>query len=284
MPFPVPGRMAEFLRRATVQVRVSGADAQGSGSGVVLGDGQIITNAHVAVSHEVTIEDWNGRSYKARVLRKDAQADLAFLVAERLDAPAAALASGEPKAGAAVIAVGNPLGFVGAVSTGFVQAVGAIRGLGWRRWVQADVRLAPGNSGGPLADVLGQIVGINTMIVSGGLALAIPAATVQRFISAKSQRALGVTVRPVTLRAPRQAPRPAMLILELTAGGAAERASLLPGDVLLEAGGKPLHTPDDLAAALASADTVSFAFHRAGDAKVRRVTVELGAARQASAA
>ena len=282
MPFPVPGRMAEFLRRATVQIRVNGADAQGSG--VVLANGQIITNAHVAMSQEVTIEDWDGRSHKARVLRKDAQADLALLSAEKLDAPAVALAGVEPKAGAAVIAVGNPLGFVGAVSSGFVQAVGTVRGLGWRRWVQADVRLAPGNSGGPLADVLGQIVGINTMIVSGGLALAIPAATVQRFISAKSQRALGVTVRPVTLRAPRQAPRPAILILELTAGGPAERASLLPGDILLEAGSAPLHTPDDLAAALASGDRLSIAFHRAGDAKVRRVTVELGAARQASAA
>ncbi len=284
MPFPVPGRMAEFLRRATVQIRVSGADAQGAGSGVVLGSGRVITNAHVAINDAVTIETWDGSSHTARVLRKDAQADLALLSAEALDAPAAALAGNEPKPGAAVIAVGNPLGFVGAVSTGFVQAVGAIRGMGWRRWVQADVRLAPGNSGGPLADVLGQIVGINTMIVSGGLALAIPAATVQRFLSAKSQRALGVTVRPVTLRAPRQAPRPAILILELTAGGAAERASLLPGDILLEAGDQPLHTPDDLAAALASGDTVSFAFHRAGDAKVRRVAVELRAAKQASAA
>jgi serine protease Do len=259
-----------------------GADVQGSGSGLVLSAGQVITNAHVAVGKEVIVEAWGGNSYKAHVLRKDPHHDLALLSADGLDAPPAALSGNEPKAGAAVIAVGNPLGFVGAVSTGFVQAVGVIRGLGWRRWVQADVRLAPGNSGGPLADVLGQIVGINTMI-AGGLALAIPAASVQRFLSAKSQRTLGVTVRPVTLRSPRQAPHPALLILELTAGGAAERASLLPGDILVEAGGQALHSPDDLAAALASGDIVSFAFHRAGDAKLRRVTVEM-ASRQASAA
>jgi serine protease Do len=282
MPFPVPGRMAEFLRRATVQIRSSGTGAEGSGSGLVLNAGQVVTNAHVALGQDVTIEAWDGAWHKARVVRKDAQLDLALLMLDRLDAPAASLASAEPKAGAAVIAVGNPLGFVGAVSTGFVRAVGAIRGLGWRRWVQADVRLAPGNSGGPLADVLGQIVGINTM-VAGGLALAIPAATIQRFLSAKSERMLGVTVRPVTLRSPSEAPRPAILILEITAGGAAEHASLLPGDILLEAGGRPLHTPDDLSAALASGDTVTFAFHRAGDAKVRRVAVEL-AVRQASAA
>ena len=79
-------------------------------------------------------------------------------------------------------------------------------------------------------------------------------------------------------------PRPALLILELTPGGAAERASLLPGDILVEAEGKPLHSPDDLSIALASGDLVSFGFHRAGDAKIRRVAVELIARRQASAA
>ncbi len=94
------------------------------------------------------------QSRKAQVVRRDAHIDLALLSADGLDAPPARFANDEPKAGAAVIAVGNPLGFVGAVSTGFVQAVGTLRGLGWRRWVQADVRLAPGNSGGPLGDVL----------------------------------------------------------------------------------------------------------------------------------
>ena len=283
MPFPVPGRIAEFLRRATVQVRAAGADGQGSGSGLVLSAGQIITNAHVTMANNLILEAWDGKSHKAQVVRKDPRLDLALLSAEGLDAPPAALSGNEPKPGAAVIAVGNPLGFVGAVSTGFVQAVGVVRALGGRRWVQADVRLAPGNSGGPMADVLGQIVGINTM-VARGLALAIPAATVQRFLSVKSQRSLGVTVRPVTLRSPRQAPHPALLILELVAGGAAERASLLPGDILVEAAAQPLHSPDDLAVALSSGDIVPFAFHRAGDAKLRRVTVELARNRQANAA
>jgi serine protease Do len=283
MPFPVPGRIAEFLRRATVQIRAAGGDLQGSGSGIVLSAGQIVTNAHVAMGGEVTVEAWDGTARKARVLRKDPHRDLALLAAEGLDAPAAALANDEPKAGAAVIAVGNPMGFVGAVSTGFVHAVGSLHGLGGRRWVQADVRLAPGNSGGPLADVRGQIVGVNTMI-AGGMALAIPAANVQRFLSAKQQRMLGVTVRPVILRSPRHVPRPALLILELSAAGAAERASLLPGDILIEAGGKPLESAGDLADALSGEDTVQFGFHRAGDARVRRVTVELSLAKQASAA
>jgi serine protease Do len=283
MPFPVPGRIAEFLRRATVQIRASGENVQGSGSGIVLMAGQIVTNAHVAVGGDVTIEAWDGAARKAQVVRRDAHSDLALLSADGLDAPPAALANGEPKPGAAVIAVGNPMGFVGAVSSGFVHAVGSMRGLGGRRWVQADVRLAPGNSGGPLADMHGQIVGINTM-VAGGMALAIPAANVQRFLTAKSQRALGVVVRPVMLRSPKRQARPALLILELSSGGAAERASLLPGDILVEAGGEPLETPEDLAVALAGGDVLPLGFHRAGDAKLRRVTVELAISRQASAA
>ena len=282
MPFPVPGRIAEFLRRATVQIRAAGEDVQGSGSGIVLMAGQIVTNAHVAMGAHLTVEAWDGTARKAQVVRRDAQRDLALLATDGLDAPAAALANGEPNPGAAVIAVGNPMGFVGAVSTGFVHAVGSLRGLGGRRWVQADVRLAPGNSGGPLADVYGQIVGINTM-VAGGMALAIPAAIVQRFLASKSQRALGVVVRPVMLRSPQREARPALLILELTSGGAAERASLLPGDILVEANGKPLETPEDLSESLAG-EFVQLGFHRAADAKLRRVMVELAMGRQASAA
>jgi serine protease Do len=283
MPFPVPGRIAEFLRRATVQIRAAGEEARGSGSGIVMLDRQIVTNAHVAVGGDVTVEAWDGTSHKARVVRKDAHIDLALLSADGLDAPPAALARQEPKPGAAVIAVGNPLGFVGAVSTGFVHAVGALRGLGRRHWVQADVRLAPGNSGGPLADVHGHIVGVNTML-AGGMALAIPAALVQRFLSAKPRHSLGVVVRQVMLRSPRHEPRPALLLLELTVGGAAERASLLPGDILVEAQGEPMESAADLSEALAGGDSLQLGFHRAGDARIRRVTVELPLARQASAA
>jgi serine protease Do len=283
MPFPVPGRIAEFLRRATVQVRAAGEEVHGSGSGIVMLDGQIVTNAHVAVGGDVVVEAWDGTSRKARVVRKDEHSDLALLCADGLDAPPAALANNEPKPGAAVIAVGNPLGFVGAVSSGFVHAVGALRGLGGRRWIQADVRLAPGNSGGPLADVQGQIVGVNTM-VAGGMALAIPAALVQRFLSAKPQRSLGAVVRQVMLRSPRRQPRPALLLLELAVGGAAESASLLPGDILVEAQGEPVESAVDLSNALASGDTLQLGFHRAGDARIRRVTVELTSVRRASAA
>src|SRR5947199_9555716 len=83
------------------------------------------------------------------------------------------------KSGEVVIAVGNPLGFTGALTTGVVSGTGLISGLGRRPWVQAAIRLAPGNSGGPLTDASGRLLGINTMVVSGGIALAIPVGVIQ---------------------------------------------------------------------------------------------------------
>lgn len=283
MPFPVPGRIAESLRRSTVQIRGSQAQIEGCGSGIVLNERRILTNAHVVSGENLTVETWDGRSQRAKITKVDRARDLAVLVTEGLDAPPAILAAVEPKPGQPVIAVGNPLGFVGAVSTGFVYRLGGLRGLGSRRWIQADVRLAPGNSGGPLADINGHVLGVNTMVVAG-LALSIPAAAAQVFLSnPASQGVLGAVLRLIMLRAPRHPVRPALMILELTQGGAADRASLLPGDILLNANGHSLHSPDDLSLAL-SAGTVHLEFHRAGNSRVRRVTVQLTAAPFVSAA
>src|SRR5207245_1011153 len=95
--------------------------------------------------------------------------------------------------GELAIAIGNPMGFVGALTTGVIHAMGPLRGLGPQTWVQASVRLAPGNSGGPLADARGHVIGINTM-VAGRLALAIPSNAVLDFLAAGPRSAwLGVT-------------------------------------------------------------------------------------------
>src|SRR5258705_13171475 len=121
----------------------------------------------------------------------DSRRDLAALCIAASGLPAVSVAdSSQIRPGELVIAIGNPLGFVGALSTGVIQAVGPLRGIGSQQWVQAGVRLAPGNSGGPLADARGRVIGVNTT-VAGGLALAIPDAW------------LGVTVHPV--RVPRGA-------------------------------------------------------------------------------
>jgi serine protease Do len=99
-----------------------------------------------------------------------------------------------------------------------------------RRFVQADLRLAPGNSGGPLADVQGRVVGINSMVVAGGLALAVPSDDVQRFAGARGEPALlGVHLAPVRLRNGRDA----LLVVGVEPNGRGHRAGLIVGDVLL---------------------------------------------------
>jgi serine protease Do len=187
------GEIAEKLRRSTVVIH---AGARGSGSGVIWSsDGTIITNSHVARGAPLRGQLWDGREFDATVASRDTQRDLAVLRAEATDLPSVIVAdSSEVRPGELAIAIGNPLGFVGALTTGVIHAVGPIRGLGAQPWVQANVRLAPGNSGGPLADARGRVIGINTM-VAGGLALAIPSNVVRDFLSAGPLDCwLGVTV------------------------------------------------------------------------------------------
>ncbi|MGA7413174.1 MAG: trypsin-like peptidase domain-containing protein [Bryobacteraceae bacterium] len=289
MPFPVPGRIAEQLRQSTVQIRSGRGRAEGSGSGFVLNAGRIVTNAHVIAASEtngggtLSIESWDGQTRPARVLKIDGRRDLALITVEGGSETPGTLASQPAEPGQPVIAVGNPMGFVGAISSGVVHRVGAIRGLGPTLWIQADLRLAPGNSGGPLADLHGEVVGINSMI-AGGLALAIPAQAVQRFVeSGGHSRSLGVVVRPVAFTSQRNGRRPGLLILELIPNGPAERASLLPGDLIIGVNGKPLTDPDELLAAIETNAILPLEFHRGDTTRVRRVTVQLADGRVVNA-
>jgi serine protease Do len=269
VPVSVPGRVAEALRRSTVQVR--GARG-GSGSAVVIKPQYLITNAHVIGGDGVDVESWEGKSHPATVVRLDRSRDLALLQAPDLDAPAAPLGdSSRLQPGSPIVAVGNPLGFIGAVSTGVVHAVGSIAGFGGREWIQADVRLAPGNSGGPLSDWNGYVIGINTMIVSGGLALAIPSRAVQAFFTRSlSGRSLGVALRPILMKSGEVG----LMLLEITGGGAADAASLLPGDILVGANGRPFRDADDLQIEMdRPGPLLRLDFHRGGQPNLRHVTV-----------
>src|SRR4029077_17750434 len=145
------------------------------------------------------------------------------------------------------IAVGNPLGFLGALSTGVVHASGTVAGMGRRAWIQAAIRLAPGNSGGPLADAEGRVIGINTAVVSGGIALAIPSDVVLNFLQHGARPALRTAVRPVALDQPA---RIGLLVLEVAPQSPAAHASLLIGDLLVAANGNDFQSPDDLSDAL----------------------------------
>jgi serine protease Do len=182
------------------------------------------------------------------------------------------------RAGTAVFAVGNPFGFVGAVSSGIIHAVGPLRfanGPRWDlHWIQADVRLAPGNSGGPLATFDGQVIGLNTMIISGGLSLAVPSRSVTAFLARSHDGPLlGVTVRPIETRAGDLG----LLILEIDPGSAAQAASLLPGDILRGANETKFRCAEDLENALVNTagDSILLDFQRGGNSSVRHVAVQL---------
>jgi serine protease Do len=272
MPIPVPGRVAEALRKQTVHIQVGGRRGQSTGSGVIIGPERVITNGHVVRGQSLHVEAWDGRDVSASCLKLDAYRDLALLSAPGLrPEPACLRDSAGLRAGTAVFAVGNPLGFVGAVSSGIVHSVGSFGGLAW---IQADLRLAPGNSGGPLADFHGQVLGINTMVMGGGLALAVPSRAVQSFLlRAQAGRSLGVTVRPVQL----EAARLGILILEISAGAPAVTASLLPGDILAGAEGRAFQSLDDLQFAIDTAPeaVLHLDFYRGGQRNLRHVAVRL---------
>jgi serine protease Do len=189
--------------------------------------------------------------------------------------PAAAFRNIPVRPGELVIAVGNPLGFTGALTTGIVHAAGPFSGLGRRPWVQAAIRLAPGNSGGPLADAAGQVIGINTMIVSGGIALAIPSATVEEFVRNGARPRLGVAVRPVRVN---RRSGLGLLILSVDQESPAERASLLIGDLLIGTQEATFTTSADLIDAITEADSgrLKLRFLRGDNPREREVVICLG--------
>ena len=280
------GEIAEQLRRSTVVVH---AGDRGNGSGVIWStDGVIITNAHVARASQMRIQLWDGREFDASLVSRDTRRDLAELRISAANLPAAAAAdSSQIRPGELAIAIGNPLGFVGALTTGVIHAVGPLLRWGSEPWVQADVRLAPGNSGGPLADARGRVIGINTM-VAGRLALAVPSNAVTNFLASDPIDAwLGVSVAPV--RVPRPGSRAktfGLVLLEVEPESPAANASLLAGDILLGTEEKSFTSLGDLADSLQGSGPrlLRLAFLRGNYERFRRVTVQLGVQRNSRSA
>ena len=278
MAVPGFGEVAEQLRRSTVLVQSGG---RGSGSGIIWSsDGLLVTNAHVVRGSSPVVQLWDGREFHATVDARDPRRDLAQLRIDAGNLPPVAIAdSSLVRPGELAIAVGNPLGFVGALATGVIHGVGPLRGLGSHSWVQADLRLAPGNSGGPLADARGRVLGVNTM-VAGRLALAIPSNAVVDFLSGGAADAwLGVTIHPTLVPRPTaQRQTFGLVILEVEPDSPAALASLLPGDILLGAEEKAFTSIEDLSHVLRGPGprVVRVEFLRGDYSRVRRVAVQLG--------
>ena len=182
--------LAQLLRRSVVEVR---SGETGSGTGIVWGGaGLIVTNAHCAPRGvELAVDSENAGKWRgARVIAYHPRHDLALLAAPSVTGPLLELRDADSlRAGELVFAHGHPLGVRDALAMGVVHAIARDERTNAPRWIVADVRLAPGNSGGPLVDAEGRLVGINSMVVNG-LGVAIPATLVQRFVErALTQRA-----------------------------------------------------------------------------------------------
>jgi serine protease Do len=179
--------LAEMLRQAVVEVR---SGETGSGTGIIWGGaGLVVTNAHCIRRGGRLHVDADGKWREAQALAYHPHHDLALIAAPSVSGPMLELRDPESlRPGELVFAHGHPLGIRDALAMGVLHTVARDRAKS-PRWIVADVRLAPGNSGGPLVDAEGRLVGINSMVVNG-LGVAVPATLVQQFVErALSQRA-----------------------------------------------------------------------------------------------
>jgi serine protease Do len=229
---------------------------RGQGSGFIISsDGYILTNTHVIDSvDEVTVKLNDKREFIAKVIGSDDRTDIALLKIEANNLPKVSI--GEPsrlKVGEWVLAIGAPFGFENSATAGIVSAKGrALPDENYVPFIQTDVAVNPGNSGGPLFNLRGEVVGVNSQIISRsggymGLSFAIPidvAMDVAKQIrdSGKVNRGrLGVLIQEVTadladsfgLKNPRGA-----LVSEVEAGGPADKAGLKPADIILRFDGR----------------------------------------------
>ena len=251
---------------AVVHISVQARSGRaGTGSGVLFApDGYLLTNCHVvAGATKVAASLTDGRQFAADIVGDDPATDLAVLRLTATGLPHARFgSSGRLRVGQLVVAIGNPLGFQATVTAGIVSALGrtlrAPNGRLIESVIQTDAPLNPGNSGGPLVDGRGRVVGVNTAMIGGaqGLCFAIGIDTAQDVIArlmrdGRVKRArLGLAGQTTMLdarlaRRLRRERDTAVLVLEAESG-AAQRGGVRQGDLILEFAGEPVFSVDDL--------------------------------------
>jgi len=255
----------EFFRRFTPNPGAPREfQSQSLGSGFIINaDGYILTNAHVVQSaDEITVRLTDKREFKAKVIGSDRRTDIALIKIEAGGLPVVKF--GDPaklKVGEWVVAIGSPFGFDNTVTKGIVSAKGrSLPQENFVPFIQTDVAVNPGNSGGPLFNMRGEVVGINSQIYSRtggfmGLSFAIPIDVAndiaqQLRTSGKISRGrIGVVIQPVTkeLADGFGLPKPqGALVNSVEKGGPAEKAGIEAGDVILRFDGKPIRASEDL--------------------------------------
>ncbi|MBS0607887.1 MAG: DegQ family serine endoprotease [Comamonadaceae bacterium] len=264
--------MFEFFRRFGIPMPGMGGQSQrnvpvrGEGSGFIIDpNGIVLTNAHVVKgATDVTVKLTDRREFRAKVLGADPKTDIAVLKIDAHNLPTVKLGnSADLKVGDWVLAIGSPFGFENSVTAGVVSAKGrSLPDDSFVPFIQTDAAVNPGNSGGPLFNAAGEVVGINSQIYSRsggfqGLSFAIPievATRVEQQIVATGHvehARLGVAVQEVNqaFADSFKLPRPAgALVANVDAGGPADKAGLKVGDVILKVNGRPIVASGDLPA------------------------------------
>lgn len=245
---------------------------RGLGSGVIVSnEGYVLTNHHVIDgAEEITVELNDHRTYSARLIGSDPPSDLAVLKVDENNLPVLTMGnSDQARVGDMVLAIGNPLGLEQTVTAGIISAKGRSTGLSdgsFEDFLQTDAPINRGNSGGALVSATGELIGINSQILSPtggniGIGFAIPVNmarnVMDQLIRGGTVRrgSLGVTIQGVTPEAVSQlglqSARGA-LVASVVSGGAAERAGVRAGDVILGFNGNPVNDPNALRNAVAA--------------------------------
>jgi serine protease Do len=235
------------------------------GSGVIIeASGIAVTNAHVVEgASEIEVAVADGKKYKAKVLGADAKSDLAVIQLQgAAGLPAARLGdSDQVQVGDWVLAIGSPFGFTQTVTAGIISAKGRVLGQGpFDDFLQTDAAINPGNSGGPLVNMAGEVIGINTAIVSRsggslGIGFAIPVSLAKKIYTELTARGkvtrgwLGVSVQPLTAELARSfgaRDEAGVLVADVVDGSPAEKGGLRSGDIIVDFNGKKVAAPSDL--------------------------------------
>jgi serine protease Do len=260
-------QIPEFFRRffdAPGNRGYNQPDRRGTGSGFIFeSEGYIITNHHVIDNaDQIIVRLADRREFEAELIGSDPQSDIALLKIEASDLPT--LKFGDSKvlrAGEWVVAIGSPFNFEQSVAAGIISATGrSTNSQQYVPFIQTDVAINPGNSGGPLLNLDGEVVGINSWILSSsggsiGLSFSIPIETASSAVSQLrehgkvSRGLLGVIVGPVSreMAEALKLKRPVgALVNDVNSDSAAERAGIQPGDVILEIDGHTVEISSDL--------------------------------------